>query len=789
MRREDLKPITVVTDDGQTSQCAESAYVVIGGSAARISVPHDVSRNEYAHIENRQGHAWLVPLTPTITIRINGTVVTQATPLRDEDQLVIGDALFLIGVDRETVKVCAADSVPQAEAEQAAASPSNKVSRHGRLRVFKLALFGAFLLLVAVVLFVFSATPVSVAINPTPDSLEFQGFPPPVRVKDRYLVLPGSYQLRATKPGYESLAVSVSVAGSDFKELNYTLQKLPGRISIKSQPNGAMVTLGGQSIGSTPLVHRKVPAGLYKVVLSAPRYRAIELTLEVEGMDREQMIQIELAPDWAPVTFRSEPVGASILIDGKELGRTPLTADLLSGSHAVSFELDRHQPETIDITVVAGEALALPVLGLTPAPGELTVSSNPVGATVTVDGTYQGSTPVELTLTPELEHNLTLAKPGYVVMERRIKMEAAEKKAISIDLAQEYGVVFITSDPIDATLYVDGKRRGRASQRLRLTTRPHALEFQKPGYQTHRITLTPRAGVSKELSVRLVADSVAVAPSAVANRVRTSEGQELRLITPGQFTMGASRREQGRRANENLRRIELTRPYYVGTKEVTNAEFRRFKPEHSSGSAYGRSLDLDEQPAVNVSWEDAIAYLNWLSEKDGLPSVYVKSGESWQPVSPMAPGYRLPTEAEWSYATRFSGSEPRKYAWDGAYPPTQPAENFGDQSASGLLPYSLPSYNDAFAVTAPVGSFAPNESGFYDLGGNVAEWTHDYYAVYPAQTDTVIKDPVGPSSGRHHVIRGAGWKDSTISELRLSFRDYADSPRNDLGFRIARHAD
>ena len=233
----------------------------------------------------------------------------------------------------------------------------------------------------------------------------------------------------------------------------------------------------------------------------------------------------------------------------------------------------------------------------------------------------------------------------------------------------------------------------------------------------------------------------------------------------------------------------MSRPYYLGVKEVTNAEFRRFKSAHSSGSAYGRSLDLDNQPVVNVSWGDAVAYLNWLSEKDGLPPAYRKNGGKWEQIRPVGKGYRLPTEAEWANAARFSAGKTRKYAWDGSYPPSTRVENFADKSAADLLPYSLSSYNDAFAVAAPVGSFPPSQIGLYDIGGNVAEWVNDYYAVYPSEVSTVVKDPIGPNTGRHYVIRGAGWKDSTISELRLSFRDYGDGPRNDVGFRIARYAE
>ena len=100
----------------------------------------------------------------------------------------------------------------------------------------------------------------------------------------------------------------------------------------------------------------------------------------------------------------------------------------------------------------------------------------------------------------------------------------------------------------------------------------------------------------------------------------------------------------------------------------------------------------------------------------------------------------------------------------------------------------MPDYNDGFRGAAPVGSFA-GQSGFHDLGGNVAEWMQDYYAVYPGMANTLVTDPSGPVTGDHHVVRGASWRQGSIAELRLSYRDYSREPRPDLGFRIARYAE
>lgn len=255
----------------------------------------------------------------------------------------------------------------------------------------------------------------------------------------------------------------------------------------------------------------------------------------------------------------------------------------------------------------------------------------------------------------------------------------------------------------------------------------------------------------------------------------------------GEFLMGSPRREAGRRANESQRTVRLERRYYIGLREVTNGEFKRFRPGHRSGFIMQQTLELERQPVVNVTWQDAAAYCNWLSAQDGLPAAYAEQGGRLVPVVPATTGYRLPTEAEWEFAARSAGGGLRKYPWGDALPIPAGAGNFADVKAQPLVSQVLTDYDDGYAATAPVGSFAPNALGLYDMGGNVAEWTNDLYTVQPAGGAAAV-DPAAAGPGAVRVIRGSSWQHSGVTELRLAFRDYGDGRRNDLGFRIARYA-
>ena len=137
----------------------------------------------------------------------------------------------------------------------------------------------------------------------------------------------------------------------------------------------------------------------------------------------------------------------------------------------------------------------------------------------------------------------------------------------------------------------------------------------------------------------------------------------------------------------------------------------------------------------------------------------------------------------------FSGYLLNKYPWGNEFPPTSPSANYADTSAKKLLPDYIENYNDGYPVTAPALKFKANDLGLYDLGGNVAEWSHDFYTIYTYNTNKADIDPSGPPAGKHHVVKGSSWKSASMSKLRLAYRDYSDGKRPDLGFRICRYAE
>jgi formylglycine-generating enzyme required for sulfatase activity len=263
----------------------------------------------------------------------------------------------------------------------------------------------------------------------------------------------------------------------------------------------------------------------------------------------------------------------------------------------------------------------------------------------------------------------------------------------------------------------------------------------------------------------------------------------MRLVTGGSFLMGSDRREQGRRANEYQRRITLSRPFYLAVHEVTNAEFRRFKSGHSSGLLGKRTLDLDSFAVSGVSWQDAVQYCNWLSERDGLAPAYEQRQGRWVLREPVTTGYRLPTEAEWEFVARHErpGAATRRYEWGNSLPPPRNFANLAGDEVKEELPKVLPSWQDDYPVVAPPGRFPANAFGIFDMSGNVSEWLHDAYS--PTDPVGSTTDPLGPASGTRHVVKGASWRTHVYTDLRVGWREGVEGTAADLGFRVARYAE
>lgn len=641
--------------------------------------------------------------------------------------------------------------------------------------------------------FVFTARQLRLNIQPEPDQFAIEGAFLTPQIKGYYLLRPGTYKVTAVKDGYFPLETDVEIGEQARQSVDLVMEKLPGRLDITThvadQPEStiaaAHILIDGQAVGETPLQDLEVAAGSHLLQIATTLYRPLETTIEVEGKGQQQRLTFGLIPDYADVSVDSNPTEADISVDGNRQGMTPMTLPIAAGRHLLELRRPGYKPWKKRIKITAGSPMTIETAALVPLDGRLVINSQPTGAKVLVGTRYQGQTPLEVDLPPDQPHVVQLSKSGYASASRQVTLTSGEQTRIQMSLKPRLGVVHLRGAPAGATLYINGREHGPVPEKLSLLAVTQRLEVRAKGHTPFARRIKPRPGFPVELQVALKRTNATETPGVI----RAPNGYRLTRINPGQFKMGASRREQGRRANETLRVIRLTRPVYMGLKEVTNREFQEFQPGHDAGSFKAIDLNKDDWPVVQVTWEQAARFCNWLSRKENLPTVYEEVGGQMRSKTPIGPGYRLPTEAEWEFSARYGPTAKSwKYPWGESYPPPAKTVNIADASATAILTLVLEKYNDEHPAAAPVGTYPPNPNGLYDLGGNVAEWCHDYYAIYPYQPGKTVTDPTGPAEGQHHVIKGGSWKHASIRNLRAAHRDYQDESRIDLGFRVCRYA-
>jgi formylglycine-generating enzyme required for sulfatase activity len=746
-----------VEEAGRARRLEDADFpVALGGPGAVVPVAG--SGGPLAWLGLADGEVFVQP-SPGATVVCNGTRLSASHWLRDGDTLRLGPTRVEVGLRRDGLRlaVFALDEESPTEPPVVLVPPPRDErlppgeSPHGTpirpigytarrnlppprprhaVRWRTLALAGLVLVAGASAFLVSRLAAVGVAIEPEPDTVALRGRWPVVRLGARFVAWPGPHTLVAEREGYRRLEAAVEVTGEAGQVIRLAMRVLPGRLTVDTGGvAGAEVSMDGRAIGRTPLAAFEAEAGEREIRVRADGYEEFQARVPVEGRGKEERIAVSLVPIPTPPPGPPAP----------------------------------------------------------PKPATLALRSEPLGARVEVDGRVRGETPLDLDVEPDAEHAIRLTKEGYDDASLSSRLRAGARHEETVRLAPRIGEVKVAARPPDAELLVDAQPAGRADQTLRLLAVPHEIEIRREGYETVKQTVTPRPGFPQTVSVALKSRDE-LREERTPRVARSPEGHELRLVEGGTFKMGASRREPGRRANEPLRDVTLTRRFYVATREVSNLQFRRFESGHASGRVGAESLDQDDQPVVRVTWQQAAAYCNWLSEREGLPKAYVERDGRLRATVPVGTGYRLPTEAEWERVARYpDGRTALKYPWGPSLPVPPGSGNYADARARGLVAQVLEGYDDGHAGTAPVQSLAANALGLLHLGGNVAEWAHDLYSIMPSVE--LARDPVGPAEGEYHVIRGASYLHATVTELRLSYRDYGREARPDVGFRVARYAE
>jgi len=244
-------------------------------------------------------------------------------------------------------------------------------------------------------------------------------------------------------------------------------------------------------------------------------------------------------------------------------------------------------------------------------------------------------------------------------------------------------------------------------------------------------------------------------------------GIEMVYCPAGSFAMGSPPGEEGRHDNELQHLVTLTKGFYLGKYEVTQAQWHKVMGNNPSRFAY---VGLNA-PIEQVAWEDCQEFCRKLNGGAGG-------------ALGASTGFRLPTEAEWEYACRAGTTSRFCFGDDEAL--LCQYGNYCDRSNTDSVIWQDKARGDGFDKTAPVGSLKPNAWGLHDMHGNVSEWCLDWYGDYPGGT---VADPAGPASGAGPVYRGGCWL-GIARNCRSAEREmYTPGYGGLLGLRLARTAD
>jgi len=296
----------------------------------------------------------------------------------------------------------------------------------------------------------------------------------------------------------------------------------------------------------------------------------------------------------------------------------------------------------------------------------------------------------------------------------------------------------------------------------------------------------PKNSISKDNSLRKV-----------ESEKKTTNGDYLILVMSGSFVMGntldnVDHVSANDEAKGDLKRqkpphkVNLTYDFYIGRFPVTFEEYDRFCEELGIEKPNDQGWGRGKRPVIDVTWYEAIAYCNWLSDKEDIPRAYDNGGNllnengSVTNDPSLVVGYRLPSEAEWEYAAR-GGKKSVGFRYSGG----NDVDRVAWFIANSCRRYNPKKLERALlsGKTNEVGLKAANELGLNDMSGNVWEWCSDWAAKYKA----IPRINPYESKGTFKVTRGGCWG-STKAGVTVSKRG-GDLPTNrsqSLGFRICK---
>ena len=457
---------------------------------------------------------------------------------------------------------------------------------------------------------------------------------------------------------------------------------------------------------------------------------------------------------------------ADIYFDNNSLGKSPLSY-LFNKEGTLSIQKENYLTQNINIEIKDNNTETLSFF-LKPIENLFLVESIPSLAAVFVDNEYQGLTPIKIN--NRNKKNIKLSLDGYLDHNSAIDQSA---KGLSVNLIKDMIPITFNSN-VEAELYLNNKKIGVTPLTVEIQKIPNEIQLKKSGYVDQKFTFVPSI-TSQIVDMKLLT----IKEHAIVNsnnEFNNSLNKTLKLFEPGKVLVGSQSNQSRRSPNEVLKNISISRHFYVSKFLVTEEEYSKFKKINKTSNL----------PVTNISWTDAAQFCNWLSLKEGLKPFYIFNNNILVNYDLSSTGYRMLTEAEWTYVIKSEFSKNFTYPWGNETTLGKMIGNIADVTSKGKLKKIIDDYDDGYDTKSPVGHFKYNNNGVFDMVGNVSEFVTDFYSVEYHNPNNVLTDYLGPMYGSDHVVKGSNFQTFSSNQLGTDYRAAASGPSDIIGFRIAK---
>jgi len=331
----------------------------------------------------------------------------------------------------------------------------------------------------------------------------------------------GQHLVTAQKQGFLDAWRTVEILGQDSRSVDFKLEMITGLLLLQSSPSNADVTVNGVALGRTPLLVTTLPLGTHRIRISTPGYQPKEIEVKLEDRTPVRK-QIDLVSDSASLTIETDAEGATVRINGIDHGPSPCTVDRIpEGEVAVELQADGYRPFTKKLKLAAGETQKIK-LSMTPIPASLKIVSLPDKARVYINNEPRGQAPLELDDLVPGKYRVRVEMDGYEPDARNIELGRGDHKSEEFRLTANTGRIELTTEPVQVTVLLDGKKAGETKAKAEATAGisdplavdaipagEHELRLVRKGYNESRMKIQIEQGKTLPLNIKLIRRFVA----------------------------------------------------------------------------------------------------------------------------------------------------------------------------------------------------------------------------------------------------------------------------------------